>query len=166
MEKNISIKYEEFNSLEELKNLDRELLEFASQAVNNAYAPYSKFRVGAALRLENGEIVKGNNQENAAYPSGLCAERVAIFAASANYPNIPIKAIAITVKPENGEIPYPISPCGACRQSIVEYESHFKNNIRIILRGSSGKITVFENIKSLLPFQFDMDDLIKAGSKD
>lgn len=158
MKKELTVHYTEYNTKEELPQADRELLEKAEQMTKTAYAPYSHFKVGAALRLKNGTVVCGNNQENAAYPSGLCAERVAVYAAAANHPDQVIEAIAITAvsaKP----IDHPIAPCGSCRQSILEYEHKFQHPIRMILRGSSGKIAVFDSIESLLPFQFTGDEL-------
>jgi len=109
----------EFDSIDELNADDRKLLEEAKKTVRDAYAPYSHFQVGAAVLLENGVIVRGNNQENASYPIGLCAERVAVFAAGANYPGIKIKAIAITASSNEFMIDQPVAPCGACRQAIA-----------------------------------------------
>ena len=109
--------------LDELSPRDRELVQAALEATENAYARYSRFYVGAALRLENGKVVIGANQENAAFPSGLCAERTAVFAAQANYPDSPIEALAVAGRNENGVLPNPITPCGACRQVILEIEA-------------------------------------------
>ena len=120
---------EVYKSMEDLPKEDLELLKLAKKAVKSAYAPYSQFFVGAAILLENGKISIGNNQENAAYPSGLCAERVAIFHASAKYPNIPIKKIAVSVVSKNQIINEPVSPCGACRQVISEYEMKLQDSI-------------------------------------
>ena len=158
MKKRINIDYVQYDSPQEMLQADRELLLKAVEAAEKAYAPYSRFQVGAALRLDNGVVVCANNQENAAYPSGLCAERIAVFSAAANYPGHAIESIAITAKSQQ-EIDHPIAPCGACRQSIIEYEHRFRKPIRIILRGSSGPIMVIENMRSLLPFQFDSDEL-------
>ena len=97
---------------------DAELLRQAHEATDNSYVPYSKFHVGAAVRLANGDIVKGNNIENAAYPSGLCAERVALFSAQAQYPDVPVEALAITARSEITDVTDPVAPCGACRQSV------------------------------------------------
>jgi cytidine deaminase len=151
----------EFDSVDELNGEDKKLVAEARDSVKKAYAPYSHFYVGAAVLLDNGTIVKGNNQENAAYPTGLCAERVAIFAAGANYPGIKMKAIAITASSNEFLIDKPVAPCGACRQAIAEYEHLHKNNIRLILVGESGNVLVAESIKSFLPFMFDGDDLKK-----
>lgn len=158
MQKEIKIPYQEFDSPEQLQTEDRILLEKAVSAVKKAYAPYSSFKVGAAVRLANGHIYLGSNQENAAYPSGLCAERVAVFSAMANEPDQEIVSLAITAFSEQG-IDHPVAPCGACRQSILEYEHRFKRPIRVILRGSSGNIVVLDGIRQLLPFQFNADEL-------
>ena len=134
-----------FAQMDELQTDDRELVEKAIAATNNSYAPYSKFYVGAALRLANGDIVMGANQENAAYPSGLCAERTAIFAAQANQPDQPVATLAIAARNENGLLEVPVSPCGACRQVILEIEDRYKQPIRILLYGTN-------SIPSLLIF--------------
>lgn len=152
-------KFTEFSSLDELTAEDKKLVEQARQSVMSAYAPYSRFNVGAAVLLENGTVMLGNNQENASYPIGLCAERVAVFAAAANYPGIKIKAIAITALSKQFLIDRPITPCGACRQAIAEYEHRYKNPIRLIMVGESGKVLVSDSIKNFLPYQFNGDDL-------
>ena len=133
----IQSEFFEFDSVDELNEEDKKLVAEARGSAKNAYAPYSNFNVGAAALLDNGIIVKGNNQENASYPTGLCAERVAIFAAGANYPGIKIKAIAITAHSKDFLIDKPVAPCGACRQAIAEYEHRHKNSIRLILFGES-----------------------------
>lgn len=153
-EHSINISYSEFDAVSELEVADRDLLILADEACNKAYAPYSSFQVGAALLLENGEIVCGSNQENAAYPSGLCAERVAMFAASAKYPGVAFKAIAITAKSKKFAVNYPVSPCGACRQVMAEYENFGKNSFKVLLKGEQGKIIIINNISSLLPLAF------------
>jgi cytidine deaminase len=158
-EKVLKITYEEFDTLEQLSEEDRSLLALALLNTQNAYAPYSEFYVGAAILLDNGEIVCGSNQENAAYPSGLCAERVAMFAAGSQYPNASMLAIAITVHSDKFEIASPISPCGSCRQVVAEYEHRQKKSIKIILRGAKGKIWVINGIDNLLPFVFTADNL-------
>lgn len=149
----------EYESVEELDLDDRELLVEAKASMNKAYAPYSHFHVGAAIMLENGIILRGNNQENASYPIGLCAERVAIFAAGANYPNVKIKAIAITANSDHFHVNKPITPCGACRQAIAEYEHRYAQNIRLIMAGEAGKVLIADSISNLLPYQFNADDL-------
>jgi cytidine deaminase len=159
--KNVEIvcRLKEYDEPSELSKEDMQLIYEAKASTKNAYAPYSHFRVGAAVILENGIVVKGNNQENAAYPTGLCAERVAIFAAGANYPGVKIKCIAIAATSDHFHIDKPVAPCGACRQAITEYEHLFKNDIRVIMTGETGKVLVADSISSLLPFQFNGDDL-------
>lgn len=138
---------------------DLELLERAEEASKNAYAPYSQFFVGAALTLEDGTVVLGTNQENVAYPSGLCAERVALFSASTNYPNVPVKTMAITVNTKKSIITVPLSPCGSCRQVLMEYQHKQKQPIRLILGGQADVVWIFEDSSSLLPFGFEADYL-------
>lgn len=131
----------------------------AHEARENAYAPYSHFRVGATLLLDNNTIVSGNNQENAAYPSGLCAERVAVFHAGAVYPSQKIKALAITARSLKKEITEPIPPCGACRQALVEYEVKQNEDIETYFMGEAGKIIKANSIKDLLPLIFNREYL-------
>ncbi len=143
----------------ELDADDRELVDKAMQMTEASYAPYSNFHVGAALRLENGVIVGGCNQENAVYPAGLCAERVAVFSSQAQYPNTKILSLAIAARNTEGEfVSVPVSPCGSCRQVILEQEMRFNQPIRIILVGQNG-IFVFNSIKDLLPFAFSEESL-------
>lgn len=144
-----------YENLSELTEEDRGLLAEALKATNKSYAPYSNFRVGAALLLENQQVILGNNQENAAYPSGMCAERVAIWKASSDYPNVKIKKIAITATSENTKVDEPVGPCGGCRQTLLEYEVNQKEPIEIIFMGETGKIVKTESVVSLLPFSFD-----------
>jgi cytidine deaminase len=155
----LRIAYFEYESEKELPPAEQELLQMAREASNRAYAPYSNFHVGAALLLDNGIIVSGNNQENVAYPSGLCAERVAIYAAGAQYPNVGIKTIAIACKSTKFKVTDPISPCGACRQAMSEYEMRHKSAIKIILSGETGKIRVMNSVADTLPFIFKADEL-------
>lgn len=157
--KQLSISYKVYQTLEELNLEDSQLILKAKQASESAYAPYSNFFVGAAVLLENNEIVTGNNQENAAFPSGLCAERVAIFAASSKFPDVAIKKIAIFANTNKFEITTPISPCGACRQVMSEYLIKQKSEFEILLKSEKSKIVVFENVKDLLPFMFKVDEL-------
>lgn len=152
---NISI---ESYQLDELSPQDQELVQAAIEATKNAYANYSRFYVGAALRLENGKIVIGANQENAAFPSGLCAERTAVFAAQANYPDSPIDTLAIVARNEKGVLPDPITPCGACRQVILEIEDRYKKPIKILLFGTQ-KIYCVRSVKDLLPLSFVDDNM-------
>lgn len=139
--------------LDELTPTEQALVQKAIDATYNSYARYSNFHVGAACLLENGEVVIGANQENAAFPSGLCAERTAIFAAQANHPDQPITTLAIAARNVNGLLKSPISPCGACRQVVLEIEDRYQRPVRILLYGTDG-IYVFESIKDLLPFSF------------
>lgn len=159
--KELKIAYTECESELELSAEEQKLLRMAREASDLAYAPYSNFYVGAALLLENGLIVTGNNQENVAYPSGLCAERVAIYAAGAQYPNVAIKTIAITCKSKQFEVNEPLSPCGACRQAMSEYEMRHNKPIRTILAGETGKIRILDSIADLLPFMFKAEALRK-----
>jgi len=151
----IEIELEVFEALSKLPKDIQELMNKAQQARENAYAPYSHFRVGAALRLTSGKIVTGNNQENAAFPSGLCAERVAIFNAGANFPNETITDLAITVRAESHEVAEAIAPCGACRQSLAEYEQKQKTPIAIYFMGETGDIIKVASVMDLLPLGFD-----------
>lgn len=133
----------------------------ARESAQSAYAPYSDFKVGAAVLLKNGKIISGNNQENIAYPSGLCAERVALFSAGANFPAVPIKAIAVSFLSHSKKSNTPITPCGACRQVIAECELRYKNKIRIILESEQEKIWLIDGIDNLLPFMFQHPKLIR-----
>ncbi len=157
----LKIAYTELENESELNTEEKKLLSKARESSDLAYAPYSNFFVGAAILLENGITVCGNNQENAAFPSGLCAERVAIFSAGSTYPNVKIKTIAITCKSESFKVNQPLSPCGACRQAMSEYEIRHKSNIRIILQGETGKIRIMNSIADLLPFMFVAEELKK-----
>jgi cytidine deaminase len=152
--KTLTIPYEEYASINELNADDRALLEAAIDATNGSYAPYSHFNVGAAVRLEDGTVVKGANQENAAYPSGLCAERTAMFAASSQYPKVPMEALAVVCARDGSLMINPGSPCGACRQVMAQYERLALKPLRIIL-GSVGTILVFTGVESLMPFMFN-----------
>ena len=149
-----SFDYEAFNSATDLASSDRELLEKAKEAIHSSHAPYSHYHVGAALRLANGIIFTGSNQENMSFPAGSCAERVAVFAAASHYPDIPIAALAISATAESFEVAEPVPPCGICRQAIVEYELKFNNKIRLILGGSSGRVFVILGMGTLLPLAF------------
>jgi cytidine deaminase len=157
----IAVAYNEVSGISELSDDDRKLLKEAWNSCDLAYAPYSKFRVGAALRLANDQIFRGNNQENAAYPSGMCAERVAVFSASALFPGVPIQSIAIVAKTDVFNLSTPVTPCGACRQVIAEYEMLSGVPIRIILQGNTEKIWIIEGIANLLPLMFHGNELKK-----
>ena len=143
----------QFCQLEELADDDRQLVEKAIGATQNSYAPYSNFHVGACLRLADGREVIGANQENAAFPSGLCAERSAVFAAQSMFPEEAITVLAIAARNENGLTAQPVSPCGACRQVILEMEDRYKQDVRILLYGTEG-VYVIPSVKSLLPLHF------------
>jgi cytidine deaminase len=157
-EKNISFTYREYENSEELSSEDQELIIAAREAAKLAYAPYSKFMVGAAIRLESGTIIHGSNVENAAFPSGTCAERTAIVGAVSNYPEDKPVALAIAAMSDEGVIAESVSPCGNCRQVIAEEESRTGKQIRIIL-ACRNKIQVMESISPLLPLQFSRNSL-------
>ena len=144
--------------MDELSQSDRELVSAAMEATKGSYAPYSKFRVGAAARLANGLVFTGANQENAAYPSGLCAERTTLFAANAQYPDQPVLALAIAARKGNRFMSTPISPCGACRQVISGVEDRFGHPVRILLYGTEG-IYECNGIDALLPLRFVDSDM-------
>lgn len=146
-------------TLEELPPIDLELVNEAREASKRSYAPYSKFNVGAAVRLTDGTVVTGNNQENAAYPSGTCAERTVLFWANAQYPEQAVESLAIAANNEGGELEKPITPCGACRQVILEVEKRYGKSIRIILFGTKECYIIEDGVKTLLPLSFDSDFL-------
>lgn len=156
--KNITFTYKEFYSDNELEKDDRDLLSLAREAALNAYAPYSKFRVGAALKLASGKVVTGANVENAAFPSGICAERNAISNAASNYPDDKPVVLAVVAYTENGLSEEPVPPCGNCRQVIAEEEFRHCTEIRIIL-GGRNKIIIIDNGGALLPLQFNRNNL-------
>lgn len=135
------------------------LLVRAREAAQKAYAPYSRFQVGAAILLENGDIVCGSNQENAAYPSGLCAERTAAFWASANYPDVPFCKIAVIAISQEKVQDRPVPPCGSCRQALIEYEQKFNRKIEITMAGDTGNVITMKSIADLLPCSFSPDYL-------
>ncbi len=158
-EERVIITYRYYQNPSEIPTEEQELLSHAKRALLGSYAPYSQFNVGCALRLEDGTIVQGSNQENMAYPSGLCAERVAIFWAGSNHPGKKIVAIAITAASKVVSTDHPITPCGSCRQSMLEYELNQCSPIKIIMQGSSGRIMEVDSVSSLLPFYFNEVDL-------
>jgi cytidine deaminase len=149
-----SFEYQEFASSSELSPEDRAMLELARNATATSHAPYSCYHVGAAVRLANGQIFTGSNQENMAFPAGLCAERVAVYTAAAAFPEIPVAVLAITAKADAFAVNEPVTPCGMCRQSIVEYEIKFGHKIRIILGGETGKVFIVNGMSTLLPLTF------------
>lgn len=142
-------------TVDELSVQDREVVDAARNATANSYAVYSGFNVGAAVRLAGGTIVFGTNQENAAYPSGLCAERTTIFWANSQYPDKAVKVLAIAARTADGELDRPIPPCGACRQVILETEKRYNTPVRIILYGAKECYVIDDGIKALLPLSFD-----------
>lgn len=144
-----------FESIEELPKQVQKLIQLAQNARDRAYAPYSNFLVGAALELDNGEIISGNNQENAAYPSGLCAERTAIFYASSKWPDSQIIRMAITAGSAHKKNTNPIPPCGSCRQALVEYEQKQKAPIELYFMGNEGEIVHSDSVENILPWVFD-----------
>jgi cytidine deaminase len=150
-----SIEYTKYNSPSELNEIDQKLLALATEQLAHAYAPYSQFHVGAAALLYNGSITTGSNQENASYPLCMCGERVALYAASGMHPGVRIKAVAIIAQNQNKPIKEVVSPCGACRQVIGEYENRQKAPIKILLKADGDEVLVFDSIKDLLPFSFD-----------
>ena len=152
--KEIKITYQEYESTAELNPSDRELAEAAIEATAGSYAPYSNFNVGAAVRLDSGKIIKGSNQENAAYPSGICAERTAMFYASATYPESTFTSIAIAASQQGTLCENPVTPCGACRQVMSQYQLKGGKPMSILLIGGT-RIWKFEKVEDLLPFMFD-----------
>lgn len=152
--KEIKTTFTEYSSIEEMQAQDRELATEAIAAMNNAYAPYSHFHVGAAVRMSNSQIVRGSNQENAAFPSGLCAERTAMFAASARYPDKDMLSIAIAGGVHGRLARKPTTPCGACRQVMAQYQTKAGKPMTVIMVGSE-KIWKFDRVDDILPFIFD-----------
>lgn len=160
MKQQYHFEFEEYNDIIELQPADAQLLQQAREVTSQAYAPYSHFHVGAAAQLANGQILTGTNQENASYPAGICAERTLLSAVGALFPNEPISTIAISYRNQNGgNNDHPISPCGICRQSLLEYEGRTKQPIRLILSGQKGKVYVIHESRMLLPFSFTSQDL-------
>ncbi len=157
MNKSITINYTELNHYNELDSHQQYLISKAYEIAEKAYAPYSRFHVGAVVELENGEIISGNNQENIAYPSGLCAERVALFFVGANHPNESIKSITIVAKGDLIQADDCLSPCGSCRQVIAESQMRQEKSIKISLVSQSGKTFIFDKISDLLIFPFGME---------
>lgn len=143
-----------FDSLVDLSNEFQTLIKEANKALETSYSPYSGFSVGAAIKLKSGAIVLGSNQENIAYPSGLCAERVALFSVGVNYPNEEIETIAIVAKSIHGEVTDPVTPCGACRQVMIEFESNQNDSISVLMMGNQGEIWLSKSVNNLIPFYF------------
>lgn len=148
-----------YDSIDKLSEEDARLLKEAREVTQLAYAPYSNFKVGAIARLSNGELIVGSNQENASFPAGICAERVLLGSASSLYPKVPIETIAISYHNNNGDSSHPISPCGICRQSLMEYELRVDHPIRLILGGMEGKVYIIPKASMLLPLSFTATDM-------
>lgn len=144
-----------YDSVDELPDNVQKLMNEAVKIRRTAYAPYSKFHVGTAFLLENGSVITGNNQENAAYPSGMCAERVAVWQAAARFPNVRIKTIVITASSKSNPVTEPVAPCGGCRQALSEYEIKQEENIEIYFMGETGNVIKTESLHDLLPLAFD-----------
>jgi cytidine deaminase len=151
--------FEVYDSIDELDTDDRQLLIEARNVTDQAYAPYSNFHVGAAAKLSNNKIITGTNQENASYPVGICAERVLLSAISSLHPGIAIETMAVSYQSKKIKSDHPISPCGMCRQALLEYETRTDKPIRLILAGQEGKIYIVNTVKFLLPFAFTPDEL-------
>ena len=159
-ENKFEFQYEVYDDINELKKEDAELLTKARQVTKNAYAPYSNFFVGAVARLKDGQNVSGTNQENASYPVGICADRVLLGNAATLHPDVAVDTIAISYDSKEVSSDHPISPCGMCRQALLEYETRTEKPIRLILAGQKGKIYVVNTVKYLLPFAFTADELL------
>jgi cytidine deaminase len=155
--KKLHISFQSFSSLNELSETDQKLVAKAISACSNAYAPFSNFQVGAALLLENKKIVIGSNQENSAYPSGLCAERVALFHAGAQYPGVAIVTLVITARSPQKKLKAVVTPCGACRQVMAESANRQKKPFNVILVGEDGQGYIFGSVYDLLPFSFKFE---------
>lgn len=158
-EQEIKFSLRVFENASELSKEDADLLAEAKNVLQNSYSPYSRFKVSAVILLTNGKAVSGTNQENAAFPAGVCAEGIALGAAASLYPGTALKKIAITVKSGTHVLNHPVAPCGICRQKLLEYETRFNNNIEIILQGEEGKIFFVKSVKDLLPLHFSNSDL-------
>lgn len=159
--KKLEVHYTEYTQIEDLESDVREMVIKAKEATATAYAPYSLYKVGAAVKMANGEIIKGSNQENVAYPSGLCAERVALYAASSQFPNEDVESIAVTVDHQFSTEDELFSPCGACRQAMAETELKSGKKIEIIVHSPDGITRIFKGIGQLLPFSFHNSGLNK-----
>ena len=161
MEKrSITINYQSYDSIEELSQIERDCVVKSEAIVDGAHAPYSEFKVSSVVLFEDGTLHVGTNQENAAYPSGLCAERVAVFGAKANFPNKHIQSVFIYTKKHNDK---PFSPCGACRQSILEYEQQQSSPISVYMKSGNSSIYRFDSIKDLMPLSFDGNEAFKKS---
>ena len=151
--------YEVYDSIDELSQDDQQLLKEARSATKQSYAPYSNFHVGAAAKLSNGKVITGSNQENASFPVGICAERGLLSTASSLHAGVPIETLAVSYQGESVKSDHPISPCGMCRQSLLEFESRMEVPIRLILAGMQGKVYVVKSAIQLLPLAFTSEEL-------
>jgi cytidine deaminase len=158
-EQKLEFSYEVYNDSSELNDEDAKLLTKARAVTSQAYAPYSHFNVGAMALLENGEEVAGTNQENASYPVGICAERVLLGTAANSFPGVPLRTLAVSYNGNGVKSDHPISPCGMCRQALLEFETRLKKPIRLILGGMEGKVFVIPSASLLLPFAFTSEEL-------
>ena len=154
-----NFEFEVYDSINDLQEADQQLLQQARDIAETAYAPYSSFFVGAAAQMGNGKIITGTNQENASYPVTLCAERSLLATAATIFPKIIINTMAISYHNNNGNSGHPISPCGMCRQSLLEYEGRLQHPIRLILGGLEGKVYIIPKASMLLPLSFTSDDM-------
>lgn len=159
MIESFTISYKSYNTVKDLEIIDQKLIVKSQEILKNAYSVYSGFSVGAAALLSNDEIIAANNQENIAYPSSMCAERILFYFCKANFPELSIKKVAISVKSMEKVINYPISPCGSCRQTMFEYEQNQKEKIKILLKGEVGKVLEMNCVEDLLPLAFKTDVL-------
>lgn len=159
-QKEYAFSFEVFDGAEELAPEDFDLLKRAREVTKTAYAPYSHFKVGAAAKLRNGQIVTGSNQENASFPAGLCAERVLLASAASQYPGVAIDTLAVSYDNERGASDRPISPCGICRQSLQEFEQRMGHPVRLIMGGQEGKVYIVPQANLLLPLAFTADELL------
>jgi cytidine deaminase len=164
IEHELKISFKEYNTLSELNEASRQLCLEAVKALANSHSPYSNFKVGTALLLQSGKIIYGSNQENVAYPSGLCAERVALFHWGANHPDDPIVSMAVTAHTDEFEILQPVTSCGSCLQVLAECEKMQNKPIEIILFCDKGPVWIMEGVDSFLPFLFFENRLLKAES--
>lgn len=151
--------YKIYDSRDELSNENAELLQISINELNNAYSPYSNFNVAATVLLANGKTLTGTNQENAAFPAGICAEGTALSAAASLYPTVPVVKIAITARSKNQTLTHPVAPCGICRQRLLEYESRYNNHIEIIIAAEEGKVYEIDSVKDIMPLSFSKADL-------
>src|ERR1700761_1769537 len=156
----IKISFEEYDNISELPGTDHQLCLDAVKALSNSHSPYSKFRVGVALRLQSGKVIYASNQENVAYPSGLCAERVALFNWGANHPDDPIETMAITAQTDEFKLSQPVTSCGSCLQVLAEYEKKQSKPVKVLLYCQNGPVCAIEGVENDLPFLFVEDRLV------